>query len=138
MAPNLDPTGGPAPEPFGGPLDLKVMDQLLDLDDGAVGLLKEMYGLFQQDTPDRIQAIEALLAAGDREGDALADVAHAIKGASGTMGAHRLRNVAAELEGSARKKAFTTPPEALLAQMKTHYADALAALEAFIASRETA
>lgn len=136
MAPNLDPTGGAAPEPFGGHLDLKVMDQLLDLDDGAVGLLKEMLGLFKEDTPDRIQAIEALLASGDRDGDALADVAHAIKGASGTMGAHRLRAVAAEFEGSARKKAFATPPEILVAQMKTTYADALVALEAFIASRE--
>lgn len=138
MAPNLDPTGGAAPEPFGGHLDLKVMDQLLDLDDGAVGLLKEMFGLFQEDTPDRIQAIEALLAAGDRDGDALADVAHAIKGASGTMGAHRLRTVAAELEGSARKKAFQTPPETLVTQMKAAYADARDALEAFIASRESA
>lgn len=136
MAPNLEPTGGDAPEPFGGNLDLKVMDQLLDLDDGAVGLLKEMFGLFQQDTPERIQAIEAGLGAGTRA--ELADVAHAIKGAAGTMGAHRLRAVAAEFEGSARKDAFTTPPEELVVRMKTAYADALAALEAFIAARETA
>jgi HPt (histidine-containing phosphotransfer) domain-containing protein len=134
MSVNLDQAGGAAPEPFGGNLDLKVMDQLLDLDDGAVGLLKEMYGLFQQDTPDRIQAIETLLAAGD--GSALADVAHAVKGAAGTMGAHRLRAVAAELEGGARKNAYATPPEELLARMKSAYAEVLAALEAFIADRE--
>jgi len=136
MAPNLDPPGGAAPEPFGGNLDLKVMDQLLDLDDGAVGLVKEMYGLFQQDTPDRIQAIEALLAAGDRDGTA--DVAHAIKGAAGTMGAHRLRTVAAEFEGSARKGSFQVEPEELVARMKAAYADARDALEAFIRTRETA
>jgi HPt (histidine-containing phosphotransfer) domain-containing protein len=134
MSANLDQAGGAAPEPFGGNLDLKVMDQLLDLDDGAVGLLKEMCGLFQQDTPDRIQAIEALLAAGD--GPALADVAHAVKGAAGTMGAHRLRAVAAELEGGARRNAYATPAEELLARMKSTYAEALAALEAFIAERE--
>jgi HPt (histidine-containing phosphotransfer) domain-containing protein len=135
MAANLDPTGSAAPEPFGGNLDLKVMDQLLDLDDGAVGLLKEMFGLFQQDTPERMQGIEALLPSGD--GSAMADLAHAIKGAAGTMGVHRLRTLAAEFEGSARKNAFTTPPESLVAQMKVAYADALVALEAFIASKET-
>lgn len=132
MAPDHDPAAEAA---HNGNLDLKVMDQLLDLDDGAVGLLKEMFGLFQQDTPDRIQACEALIAGGERGAD-LADVAHAIKGAAGTMGAPRLRAVAADLEGSARRGAFETEPQDLVAQMKTTYAEALAALEAFIAGRE--
>ena len=106
-------------EPLGENLDLSVMDQLLNLDDGELGLLKEMLGLFKTDTPDRIRAIEATLAS--EELDDAADVAHAIKGAAGTMGAPRLRAIA---------------PGLLLEQLKETYADAVLALETFIAERE--
>ena len=125
----------PNPEPFEGTLDLSVMDQLLNLDDGAVGLLKEMYGLFRDDTPDRIKAMEMILDSGDLAD--LADLAHAIKGAAGTMGAVRLRGVAAELEGGARKGTFAVPPVQLVGQLKEAYAEALQALDTFIAERES-
>jgi HPt (histidine-containing phosphotransfer) domain-containing protein len=123
------------PDPLEGILDLSVMDQLLSLDDGAVGLLREMYGLFQEDTPDRIKAIEMLLATGDLAD--LADLAHAIKGAAGTMGVARLRAVAAELEGGARKGDFPVAPALLVEQLKETYTEALAALDAFITQRES-
>jgi HPt (histidine-containing phosphotransfer) domain-containing protein len=129
MDPNPDPQ-----ELFGENLDLSVMDQLLNLDDGALGLLKEMLGLFKTDTPDRIRAIEATLASGDLAD--MADVAHAIKGAAGTMGAPRLRAIAAELEGAGRKGSFGIDSALLLEQLKETYADAVAALEGFIALRE--
>jgi HPt (histidine-containing phosphotransfer) domain-containing protein len=125
----------PNPDPFEGTLDLSVMDQLLNLDVGAVGLLKEMYGLFREDTPDRIKAIEMLLGSGDPSD--LGDLAHAIKGAAGTMGAVRLRAVAAELEGGARKADFPVAPVLLLEQLKEAYAESLKALDAFIAERES-
>ncbi len=124
----------PTPDLPGGTLDLAVMDQLLNLDDGELGLLKEMLGLFQEDIPDRIKAIEAVLASRDLAD--LADLAHAIKGAAGTMGAARMRAVAADLEAGARLGTFTVPPEQLLVQLKETYAEALAALGAFIAQRE--
>jgi len=135
MESKLRPSGGRAPDPFEGKLDPAVMDQLLNLDDGAVGLVKEMVGLFQEDIPGRFQAMEALLVSGDRSD--LADLAHAIKGAAGTMGTLRLRAVAAELEGSARQNAFKTEPALLLEKMKEAYAEALEALGQFIALRET-
>jgi HPt (histidine-containing phosphotransfer) domain-containing protein len=119
---------------FGDNLDLSVMDQLLSLDDGALGLIKEMLGLFRNDTPDRIRAIEATLASGDLAD--MADVAHAIKGAAGTMGAPRLRAIAAELEGAGRRGGLGIDSALLLEQLKETYADAVAALEAFIARRE--
>jgi len=125
----------PNPDPFEGTLDLSVMDQLLNLDDGAVGLLKEMYGLFREDTPDRIKAIEMLLGSSDPSD--LGDLAHAIKGAAGTMGAVRLRAVAAELEGGARRGDFPVAPVLLLEQLKEAYAEALKALDTFIAERES-
>ena len=116
-------------------LDMEVMEQLLELDDGGVGLLKEMAGLFREDTPERIQALEATLAAGNLA--ALADVAHAIKGAAGTMGITRLRAVAAELEGGGRKGTFSAEPGSLVEQLKRDYAEGLAALDGFIAQRES-
>ena len=127
MKPDLQDT-------FGDNLDPSVMDQLLSLDDGALGLLKEMLGLFRNDTPDRIRAIEATLASGDLAD--MADVAHAIKGAAGTMGVPRLRAIAAELEGAGRRGSFGIDSALLLEQLKETYADAVAALEAFIARRE--
>jgi two-component system sensor histidine kinase TorS len=122
-------------EASGENLDLSVMDQLLNLDDGELGLLKEMLDLFKADTPDRIRAIEATLASADLAD--MADVAHSIKGAAGTMGAPRLRAVAAELEGAGRKGSFAVDPALLLEQLKETYADAVVALEAFIAQRES-
>jgi HPt (histidine-containing phosphotransfer) domain-containing protein len=115
-------------------LDLAVMDQLLSLDDGELGLLKEMVGLFKEDTPGRIQAIEVTLASGELAD--MADLAHAIKGAAGTMGVPRVRAVAEELEGSGRKGSFAVDAGLLLEQLKESYADALAALDGFIAERE--
>jgi HPt (histidine-containing phosphotransfer) domain-containing protein len=122
-------------EASGGNLDLSVMDQLLSLDDGELGLLKEMLDLFKADTPDRIRAIEATLASSDLVD--MADVAHSIKGAAGTMGAPRLRAIAAELEGAGRKGSFEVDPGLLLEQLKETYADAVVALEAFISERES-
>ena len=125
----------PTPDPSQN-LDMEVMNQLLDLDDGAVGLLKEMFGLFEEDTPERIQALEAALAS--RQMAELADVAHAIKGAAGTMGIPKLRAVAAELEGGGRKGAFSAEPGLLLEQLKAAYAEGMVALGDFIAQREQA
>ena len=122
-------------EADGGNLDLSVMDQLLSLDDGELGLLKEMLDLFKADTPDRIRAIEATLASSELVD--MADVAHSIKGAAGTMGAPRLRAIAAELEAAGRKGSFSVDPGLLLEQLKETYGDALVALEAFIAERES-
>jgi HPt (histidine-containing phosphotransfer) domain-containing protein len=114
-------------------LDTGVMDQLLELDDGRLDLLIEMFGLFQADTPGRIEAIQAHLAAGELS--ELADIAHAVKGAAATMGVPRLRAIAAELERGGRKGAFNQEPERLVQGMRTTYAEARTALEAFIASR---
>jgi len=134
MEPNSDPSGELPLDLLGEHLDLSVMDQLLDLDDGELGLLKEMFGLFKEDTPGRIHAIEVTLASGDLVD--LADVAHSIKGAAGTMGVSRLRSIAAELEGGGRRGSFAIDPGLLVEQLKETYADALVALDGFIASRE--
>ena len=127
-------TDPPSGVPGNDLLDPAIMDQLLSLDDGELGLLKEMFGLFQEDTPGRIEAIESALASGDLVD--MADVAHAIKGAAGTMGVPKLRILAAELEGGGRKGSFGVDPALLLEQLREAYSDAVTALQLFIAARE--
>jgi HPt (histidine-containing phosphotransfer) domain-containing protein len=109
------------------------MDQLLSLDDGELGLLEEMLGLYKEDTPGRIEAIEHTIGTGDL-GD-MADVAHAVKGSAGTMGAPKVRAVAAQLEGAGRTGKIETPLPELLAQLKQLYLDSVNALETFVARK---
>ncbi len=116
-------------------LDLNVMQQLLDLDDGGIGLLCEMYELFRDDTPPRIALLEAAILKGDRE--QLGDTAHAVKGAASTMGAPRVRAHAQVLEACGRsKEPCNEDLNGTLANLKTAFAEALAELEAFIVARK--
>ena len=133
MAPEFDP-GSQAGEALLSHLDMDVMEQLLSLDDGELGLLEEMLVLYTEDTPDRIRAIETTLGTGEMTD--MADVAHAIKGSAGTMGAPKVRAVAALLEGAGRQGKWEQPPDVLLAQLKQAYADSVAALEAFVAAKK--
>ncbi len=131
MAPDIDP----AEDPILEQLDMDTMEQLLNLDDGELGLLEEMLGLYKEDTPGRILAIEATLATGDMT--EMADVAHAVKGSAGTMGAPRVRAVAAQLESAGRVGKSDQPPAELLVQLKQTYADSVQALETFVARKRT-
>lgn len=134
MTPDLDPASR-AGDAYLAHLDLDVMEQLLSLDDGGTGLLEEMLGLYKEDTPGRIQALAAALADGDLTG--LGDVAHAVKGSAGTMGAPKVRAVAALLEAAGRLGKSDVPPADLLAQLRQAYADSLEALDRFVASKQT-
>jgi len=133
MVPDTDP-GFHGDDPVLSNLDMDVMDQLLGLDDGELGLLEEMLGLYKEDTPGRIEAIGVALAAGDMAD--MADVAHAVKGSAGTMGAPKVRAVAALLESGGRLGRWDTPAAGLLEQLKAAYADSVTALETFVARRK--
>jgi two-component system sensor histidine kinase BarA len=117
-------------QPESGPLNPAVLRELVDLDDGAKGLVAEMTGMFRTDSPVRLATIRAALEAGDLE--QAARTAHALKGAAGTIGAHHLKNLAGEVEAAARRGAA----EGLLTRvldLDGAYAEALTALEAFLA-----
>ena len=116
-----------------GVLDPSTMKQLLDLDDGALGLLQEMCQLFAEDMPPRILAMGAAIKAG--QGEEMGDVAHAVKGAAGTMGVPRVRAVALALETLGRTGKGTETAEALLERLKVEYAFAQEALRAFIVAK---
>jgi HPt (histidine-containing phosphotransfer) domain-containing protein len=133
MAPDHDPASA-AGEAYLEHLDLDTMDQLLGLDDGELGLLEEMLGLFKEDTPDRIVAIEHTIQTGEMA--EMADVAHAVKGSAGTMGVPKVRAVAAQLEAAGRLGKSDVPPAELLEQLKASFADAVAALDTFVARKK--
>lgn len=114
-------------------LDSSTMKQLLDLDDGELGLIQEMCQLFIEDMPPRILAMEAAIRAG--QGEEMADVAHAVKGAASTMGVPGVRNVALALETLGRTGTGTEPADILLARMKVEYERAHGALQAFIIAK---
>jgi HPt (histidine-containing phosphotransfer) domain-containing protein len=119
--------------PLEGILDPGTLKQLLDLDDGELGLIQEMCQLFIEDMPPRIAAMEAAIQAGQKE--EMGDVAHAVKGAASTMGAPRVRAVALALETLGRTSKGDERAEVLLERLKVEYGHARDALQAFIASK---
>jgi HPt (histidine-containing phosphotransfer) domain-containing protein len=116
-----------------GILEPSTLKQLLDLDDGELGLIQEMYQLFVEDMPPRILAMETAIKAG--QSDEMGDVAHAVKGAAGTMGATRVRAAALALETLGRTGKGDETAEILLDRMKVEYDSARDALQAFIVSK---
>ncbi len=115
-------------------LDQDTLQQLLDLDDGQLGLIQEMFQLYCEDTPGRIDAIRVTIQEGNLHD--MSEVAHAVKGASSTMGASRPRAVAAMLEAAGRKGDLETPELLDLSeQLATTFTESTQALEAFLAER---
>ncbi|MDP2877299.1 MAG: Hpt domain-containing protein [Holophaga sp.] len=114
-------------------LDQEVMRQLLDLDDGELGLINEMCVLFREDTPPRMAQLEEGICA--KDGEQIGDMAHAVKGAASTMGAPRVRALAQMLETGGRTGIYPGDPTEILEKLKIAFTEALAALEQFIASK---
>lgn len=114
-------------------LDLTTLRNLVELDDGGYGLVKEMAALFREDTPHRIQDI--LRAIGQKDAEALSRASHALKGGAGTMGAKVLRGLAAELESQGRD-GFAKVAEDLPLQLEAAFQAALSALETYVSEGE--
>jgi len=68
--------------------------------DGDVDLVREILGLFRDDAPLQLAALEAAVAAG--EWPAVTRYAHSIKGSSGNVGGLRVEAVSGALEAAAR------------------------------------
>ena len=81
-------------------LDESKLQQLLELDEGKTALLQEMTTLFKAETPRRMKAIREGIEAG--RSSAVMEAAHALKGASGLMGAQLVFALARELEIKAK------------------------------------
>ena len=129
----MQPFEGNPPSTVDGILDSRTLKQLLDLDDGELGLTQEMCQLFTEDMPPRILAMEAAIKAG--QGEEMGDVAHAVKGAASTMGVPGVRAVALALETLGRTGKGVETAETLLARMKVEYERAEGALQAYLVSK---
>jgi HPt (histidine-containing phosphotransfer) domain-containing protein len=116
--------------PIASCLDGATLRQLLDLDDGQTGLLIELFGLFKDDSPERIENLKRSMAAGDAS--ATSELAHAMKGAAGTIGASRMRALAQDIEKAGKAGRVDAETLQWLAELEAAYAEACAALDAFI------
>ncbi|HJV91143.1 MAG TPA: PAS domain S-box protein [Holophagaceae bacterium] len=123
------PTAPLPPYSGSGILDEGTLGQLRELDDGGLGLIREMYTLFQEDVPSRLHSMLKHLAEGD--GGSLGHDAHALKGGSGSMGASRLRHLCADLEKAGREQRLDDA-RALMPQILAAYEEAKAALEEYL------
>src|SRR5262245_32938162 len=92
--------------------------------------LREIAGIFFEDTPQRIAELEQSLLAGDVA--RFTRAAHSIKGSSSNLGAMMLRASAEKLEHRARHQGLGDVT-ALLADVKNEFTRAQAALTTLIA-----
>jgi histidine phosphotransfer protein HptB len=92
--------------------------------------LREIAGIFLEDTPQRIAELEQSLAAGDTP--KFTRAAHSIKGSSANLGAMALRAVAEALEHQSRVEGLTgVAPQ--IAQVKAEFARAQTELGKIVA-----
>lgn len=110
-------------------LDLRAIETLRELspDDGGE-FLRELIGIYLQDTPLRLAELDEALA--KQDASTLGRAAHSIKGSSGNFGARNFAKVAEEIERQAKTGDLTaTAP--LCLQLKADYlrvAEALTAI----------
>jgi HPt (histidine-containing phosphotransfer) domain-containing protein len=91
--------------------------------------LREISGIFLDDTPQRIAELDQSLVAGDVA--TFIRAAHSIKGSSSNLGATALRAVAEDLETRSRAEGLRDVRD-LVAKVKEEFARAQAALEALL------
>ncbi|MCL1908904.1 MAG: Hpt domain-containing protein [Holophagaceae bacterium] len=111
-------------------LDAETLEQLIEIDGGELGLTTEMFGLFLADQPKRLSLLKGAIESNDIT--SIMEISHAIKGSAGTMGALRLRSVAAVLEGFGKGQVIETTPSHLFGCLESAYIEARDALEKHI------
>ncbi|EGJ50881.1 response regulator [Desulfocurvibacter africanus] len=91
-------------------------DRLIDLDQvrrrffDDLTLLREVYGMYMQDAPQRLRTVQESLAAGDTA--AAGKAAHSLKGISGSVGSTRLSEAAQVVEKAGRADDLAAAREA--------------------------
>lgn len=90
----------------------------LSPDDGDV-FLREIIGIFIEDTPRRIAELHASRAS--RDTPAFTRAAHSIKGSSSNVGANELRIVSEQLEQRARKHGLDEASEVMVAELEAAF-----------------
>lgn len=75
-------------------------DWLLDRYEGDQGLVQELYLIFTQDAPPRLQALDPALRSA--AGEEVVSVVHGLKNMAGAAGAWKLMGLSAQAEKEAR------------------------------------
>ncbi len=101
-------------------IDLQAVENLRSLNPGDNDeFLRELVGIYLEDTPQRIAELDNSLAAGDSA--TFVRAAHSIKGSSANLGASALRGVAERLETQARSEGLGSVT-GLVALVKSEFA----------------
>jgi histidine phosphotransfer protein HptB len=107
-------------------IDPEAINNLKELNPGDNGeFLKEIIGIYIEDTPNRLAELRTSLAAGDVA--SFTRAAHTIKGSSANVGALALKGVAERLETISRKDGLGAVAP-LVADCETEFARASAEL----------
>ena len=100
-------------------IDLQAIENLRELNpDDNDAFIREIIGIFLEDTPQRIADLEASLTAADAP--KFSRTAHSIKGSSANLGATALRNLAEQLEQRSHQEGLANVA-GLLAGLKQEY-----------------
>jgi HPt (histidine-containing phosphotransfer) domain-containing protein len=110
------------------PEAIATLKELNPDDNGA--FLKEIIGIYIEDTPRRLQDLKASLASGDVA--LFTRTAHTIKGSSANVGAVALASVAERLESMSRTEGLGGVAE-LAAKCETEFGRAAAELRSLLA-----
>ena len=118
------------PDPLPPPIDLASLANLRTIGGDDAAFVAEIVQMFREDTPPRLEELDACVASGDA--DRLAKVAHSLKGSASNFGAAHLRTLLVQLEAIAKSGHLAEAP-ASIAELRTEYARVLAALDAHVA-----
>lgn len=111
-------------------IDPQAIENLRALNPGDNDVfLREIVGIFLEDTPIRIAELDQGLAAGDVA--KFARAAHSIKGSSSNLGAAALRTTAEKLEHHARGQGLEGAGP-LVSEVKTEFERAKSALQGLL------
>lgn len=108
-------------------LDAMQVADLMALDKGKGALFAQLVKLYLSGTEDRIVQLRRHAETADAA--ALADAAHALRGASGNLGAVRLADLCGRVEIAGRRQDMGAAKQ-LLVLLDTEYAEARDALRA--------
>ena len=90
-------------------IDMSVIEELLEMDDGEAGLLTDLIEMFLDDGITHVETIQAGLQSGDLE--EVMRAAHRLKGSSGNLGLAQLSVVADRLQVAGRGGEATNASE---------------------------
>lgn len=113
------------------PIDPEAIENLRALTpEDPETFLREIIGIFLEDTPSRINELRQGLASGDQS--LFTRAAHSIKGSSSNLGARELREISSDLEQRSKQHGVVgLGPR--VADLENAFVTAKAALEKFLA-----